>query len=150
MVPVNGTFYVGLLQYNQYMLNIGMDINKPANGNILYNLGSEWLVSAAPGNLMLRPFVQRSYSSSKTLIQEPSSVRVWPNPANEFLRLELPFEIEENDIQIAIFDITGKMIRSSGGFQQEIYTGDLPEGIYLLTLKSETRLFSTERIIIRR
>lgn len=150
--PVNissGTYYVGLLQYNQYLLNIGLDINKPAYGNLLYNLGSEWLTSSAPGALMMRPFVMHSYSSSGKQKQLQAEIRVWPNPANDFLRIELPEDTDQKDIRITLYDITGKLVLTENEYRNELFTGALPDGIYLLSLYSKSRVFRTERVIIR-
>ncbi|MDA3823262.1 MAG: T9SS type A sorting domain-containing protein [Bacteroidales bacterium] len=133
-IPINGTFYVGVLQYNQFSLNIGLDINNPADGNLIYSLGSEWQTSAAPGSLMIRPYVQRSYSSvQKELTSKVQTIKIWPNPANDFVRFESPYNSSQEQLKISIFDITGKKIKSYENFYEEIYTGDIPEGLYIVT-----------------
>ena len=150
-VPVDGTFYVGLLQYNQYLLNIGLDINKAANGNLFYNLGSEWQVSEAPGTLMIRPFVMRSYSDIKHQEGEAVSLKIWPNPAADYIRLELPEKIRHRDVQMNLYDITGKLVESYPAFQQEIPVSHLQEGLYLLSFPSQGNThFRTQRIVIQR
>ncbi len=150
-VNVDGPFYVGILQYNQYLINIGLDINTPHNGNLFYNLGSGWQVSNAPGSLLLRPFVQRSYSAG---IVEPGKqsgmISIWPNPSSEFLRIQPSPEINLNDLNMTITDITGKKIRSYAQVTEEIYTGDLPEGLYFMIFSKGNTLFSTEKLLIRR
>jgi len=149
-VSINsGTYYVGLLQYNQYLLNIGLDINKPANGNLLYNLGSEWLISSAPGSLMMRPFVMHSYSSVEKNKKSQPEIRTWPNPANDLLRIELPIGTSREEIRTSLYDITGKLVLSEHEFRNELYIGHLPEGIYLLSLSSKSSIFRTERVIIQ-
>ncbi len=149
-ITVSGTFYVGLLQYNQYLLNIGMDINKPAGGNIFYNLGSEWQQSYAPGSLMIRPFVKRSYSNSRDREIDFTTLRIGPNPAEDYVRIDLPPEAADASIHLSVYDITGKMVDAYSEIDQEIYTGDLSEGIYLFKFTSDKLLFKTERIIIQR
>jgi hypothetical protein len=149
-VGISGKFYVGILQFNQFLLNIGLDVNKPSNGNLLYNLGSEWLQSSAPGTLMLRPFVQRSYSSAIEEDPEFNTIKIWPNPADEYIRFAQPEGAMDTDIQISIYDITGKLVDSYKRFQQEIFTGALPEGIFFVFFSSPTGVFKTEKILIRR
>ncbi|MCF8345817.1 MAG: T9SS type A sorting domain-containing protein [Bacteroidales bacterium] len=149
-VNIEGTYYVGLLQYNQYMLNIGLDINKPAMGNLFYNIGSEWLPSSAPGNLMVRPFVKRNFTSVTKDHQEWTSLTVWPNPASDFLRYSLPEERTVGNVRVDIHDITGKQVASHENCSSTIYTGNLPEGLYLFSFSSGQYLLGTERIIIQR
>lgn len=149
-VAVSGIFYVGLLQYNQFLMNIGMDINKPSGGNIFYNLGNEWQQSLAPGSLMVRPFVKRSYSFDRNRKTDFTTLRIGPNPAKDYLRIDLPPEIEDASLQLSVYDITGKMVNHYNRIDREIYTGNLTEGIYFFKFTSEKLLFKTKRVIIQR
>lgn len=149
-VSISGTFYIGLLQYNQFLLNIGMDINKPSTGDLLYNLGNEWQNSSAPGSLMIRPFVMRSYSSDGGKRPEITDLRIGPNPAGDHLFIEPPPEAASSRIQLSVYDITGRVVESYGEIGREIFTGHLPEGMYLFKFTSDKFHFKTERIIIKR
>ncbi|MCA1746792.1 MAG: T9SS type A sorting domain-containing protein, partial [Bacteroidales bacterium] len=149
-VSISGTFYVGLLQYNQFLLNVGMDINKPATGNLLYNLGNEWQPSSAPGSLMLRPFVMRSYSSDDGRKPGITNLRIGPNPAGDYLFVEPSPEAAAARIQLSVYDITGRVVDSYGEVGREVFTGHLPEGVYLFRFTSDKFHFKTERIIIKR
>jgi hypothetical protein len=149
-VGISGTFYVGLLQYNQFLLNVGMDINKPATGNLFYNLGNEWQPSAAPGSLMLRPFVMRSYSTDGNRNSEITDLRIGPNPAGDYLFIEPSPEAAATRIQLSVYDITGRVVDSYGEVGREVFTGHLPEGVYLFKFTSDKFHFKTERIIIKR
>lgn len=149
-VPVNGTFYVGILQYNQYLLNVGLDVNQPSNGNILYNLGSEWIVSRAPGNLMIRPYVLRTYSSAQDQLHEKMSVKLYPNPVSETLNFKFPGSIIEGDVQIKVYNISGQLVASQFNLHQSMYLGNLSEGMYIITFQSDNYSFPSERIIIRK
>jgi len=148
-VPVSGTFHVGLLQYNMFLLNIGMDINKPANGTLFYNIGNDWIPSEAPGSLMIRPFVDRPYSVS---VKDPSadaSVRIWPNPATELVRIEISEQtLPLDEINVAIRDITGRIIARHRG-TAEIPVSNLPAGIYLFSVGNDQQVFSTGRVIVK-
>lgn len=149
-VKISGIFYVGLLQYNQFLMNIGMDINKPSGSNILYNLGNEWQQSSAPGSLMIRPFVKRTYSFSRNRETDFTTLRIGPNPAKDYVRIELPPEAADATIHLSVYDITGKKIDSYNNMEGEIYTGNLSEGVYLFRFTSDKLLFETKRIIIQR
>ncbi len=148
-VPVSGTFYVGLLQYNMFLLNIGMDINKPAGGTQFYNVGNDWVPSEAPGSLMIRPFVSRPYSVSVEDAQNYSTVRLWPNPATDLVRIEVPERsIPNGEIIVMVRDITGRIVASYRG-TNEIPVSDLPAGVYLFSVSSDQQVFRTERIIVK-
>ncbi len=147
-VDVNGTFYVGIKQYSQYMLNIGLDLNNPANGSLIYSLGSDWLVSEAPGSLMIRPYVQRSYSSIGELINQQQSVVLYPNPVSEYLHFKFPDTIFNEEININIYNITGQVVASEKNCSEGMYVGHLPEGMYIVDFQSDRFSFSSERIII--
>lgn len=149
-VPVEGIFYVGMMQYREYMLNIGMDINKPANGNLFYNLGSEWQVSEAPGSLMLRPFVLRNYSSVEKAVPAMSHLKVWPNPAKDYIRIDYPDYMNSTDVLIQLYDISGKIAGSWREGIEEIPAGNLSEGIYFLTVRTAGGIVASEKIIIQR
>ncbi len=149
-VSISGTFYVGLMQYNQFLLNIGMDINKPAGGKLLYNLGNEWQQSTAPGILMLRPFVIRSYSSSRADIGMATPLKIGPNPARDYLQVELPTDLYGKKIFISVFELTGRLVISQQLLSgNEVFTGDLPAGVYLFTFSSDS-FIQQEKIIIHR
>jgi len=148
-VSISGVFYVGLLQYNQFLLNIGLDINKPAGGNLLYNLGNEWEPSSAPGSLMLRPFVSRTYSSDNTKDDGTRDIRIGPNPAKDYLMIELPAERSDERIRVSVFDMTGKLVDSFQLTGREFSTGNLSNGLYLFTFTSDSFTHS-ERIVIQR
>ena len=148
-VPVSGTFYVGLMQYNQYLLNIGMDINKPASNKLFYNIGTAWDTSAAPGTLMIRPFVQRSYSGTKNNLLPDRTIRTWPNPANDHVMVELPVG-QEAETVVTIYGITGQIFKKQVIENGAINTSGLPQGIYLFSFNAKNRHFGTRRIIIQR
>jgi hypothetical protein len=148
-VPVSGTFYVGLLQYNMFLLNIGLDINKPAGGNLFYNIGNGWVPSEAPGSLMIRPFVDRPYSVSVQDQVKGVPVRIWPNPATELVRIDVSDRTASTDqVTVTVRDITGRIVGSYRG-TTEIPVSNLPAGIYLFTVGSNQQVFGTERIIIK-
>lgn len=149
-VGVNGKFYVGVLQYNQFLLNIGLDVNTPAGGNLLYSLGGDWLVSSAPGSLMLRPFVQRNYSSVRDKEQQHASLNIRPNPASEYIGVDIPFETDNQEYSLSIFDITGKLVKTFVNYREEIYIGNIEEGLYIVTLSNPKGMIKTGKLLIGR
>lgn len=147
-VTVDGVFYVGIQQYNIYMLNIGLDVNNPASSNIIYTTGTDWKESEAPGSLMIRPYVKRYYSSAAEQIQEQRSVIVYPNPVSEFLNFKFSDTSIEENIHIKLYNITGQIVASETNSNESIYVGHLPEGVYIATFQSEQFSYPSERVLI--
>jgi hypothetical protein len=147
-VPVDGTFYVGIQQFNIFMLNVGLDINNPANNNVIYTIGNNWSVSDVPGSLMIRPFVKRYYSPIEESAPEKGSVLLYPNPVSEYLNVKFPDMQLEEKVNINMYNITGQLVASESNSKENIYVGHLPEGIYIVTFQSEHGSYPSERIII--
>ena len=94
-VTVSGTFYVGWRQYNQYLLNVGLDKNnRPSPHVMFYNYQGLWEESNAPGVILLRPFLY----DETTGISEPDIssqlLHIYPNPATDHLFISLPGETD--------------------------------------------------------
>lgn len=83
-----------------------------------------------------------------------NSIRVYPNPAKDFLRVDFNME-KAADVQITVTNTLGQVVRDLGAFSfvagansQNIQTSDLAAGIYLLNLRTVegmvTRTFSVK------
>lgn len=68
-------------------------------------------------------------------------VKLFPNPAQSFLRFE---SSTFRPISFAVFDLSGKQVRrdGQGNAFTDIYIGDLPEGMYLLRLEDGTQVLN--------
>ena len=80
--------------------------------------------------------------------------KAYPNPANDVLYIQhLPgFETQQCELQMA--DITGKIVMQQKLINQEVTyifsTETLNNGIYFLSLKTESGLVQTEKIMVNR
>jgi hypothetical protein len=80
--------------------------------------------------------------------------KAYPNPANDVLYIQhLPgFETQQCELQLT--DITGKIVMQQKLINQEVTyilsTETLNNGIYFLSLKTESGLVQTEKIIVNR
>jgi len=65
-----------------------------------------------------------------------SKIKLYPNPATDYIALEIPPEFEMINTQADILDVSGKILKSVEltGHKPYLYTGDLPGGLYLLRL----------------
>lgn len=86
---------------------------------------------------------QRDTNTGLEEYVEESSLKLYPNPTSNFLRLE--FELKETaEVQMEVLDMRGKKFlsldaktRGIGINTEEISVADLPAGIYLLQLRVE-------------
>ncbi len=74
-------------------------------------------------------------------------VSVYPNPADTYIKIELP---EENDsYKIDIINLSGQVVYSeqSNSNKLNIQTSDLSQGIYLLNIQSENKVYTSKLIV---
>jgi hypothetical protein len=78
---------------------------------------------------------------------EMKSFSVYPNPANQFVSID----INENDVwkNVVISDLSGKTVLSQevSGSVMKLQLGNLGNGMYIISLQSETASTSSKLII---
>ncbi|MDR0969618.1 MAG: T9SS type A sorting domain-containing protein [Lentimicrobiaceae bacterium] len=147
VVVVNGLFYVGIVQSELGSINIGFDASKDNSSYNFYNAGENWLQSQFAGSIMLRPVVGAPYIVSVNEIEEPKSVKIYPNPAQNTLNIVLPENVDQSQVTISIYDITGRLVLRRD-FEPQISVVNLDEGFYQLQLQTRRGNTFTEKMII--
>lgn len=73
---------------------------------------------------------------------EKQDIRIYPNPVEDYCYVEVGFEFKEADI--ALYDMTGKIIQNikTKNRVTKINTNALPQGIYLVTAKTEKKIIN--------
>lgn len=149
-VEVDGPFYVGWRQYNQYMLNVGLDLNnRPEPHIIFYNYQGKWEESEAPGVILFRPFLfdeDRPLSKPKL---SSESIQVFPNPASGQLYIKLPSELENSWFKVELYDASGRLALQKNIRDGQMDVSDLPVGIYFMKLSSKERVMHSKILINR-
>ncbi len=141
---IDGPFYIGWVQTTDDNLNVGFDRNRVSNQNVFYNVSGLWQNSSIPGSVMMRPvFGSDPYPLSKPQIKSQETFRVYPNPTTGSVNFD--FDIEPDMIEI--YDINGKMIKSSL-YSRTIELSDLPSGMYFIKPRSNTDVFEVQRLSI--
>jgi len=136
LVIVNQTFYAGIRQVGQNSLSIGYDLNNNHRDKIFWSQnGFNWSnpsLGILDGSLMLRPIFRRTAKGVgiKENRTEISLFKLYPNPANQLLNIEM----ENNGIlnQWSIYDQTGRVVAT--GNELQIDVAQLTKGIYFLQL----------------
>ncbi|MBR9920341.1 MAG: T9SS type A sorting domain-containing protein [Bacteroidetes bacterium] len=89
-----------------------------------------------------------SSSTSDALDEDPSNIRIYPNPVNSLLLIE---SLEADFIQeVMIYDITGREIRRKPNLKTldtNLDMANMPDGVYLIQVRLENGYIHTQRII---
>lgn len=81
--------------------------------------------------------------------------KLYPNPANELVRIEMiGLQENTNKYTISIVDIIGKKVieKNSGSFKAsfaDLEVANLKQGIYIVSLKNGSSTIQTQRLIVR-
>jgi uncharacterized repeat protein (TIGR01451 family) len=67
-----------------------------------------------------------------------SRIKIYPNPVNDQLNIELPDRLNLNSIEL--FDIQGKLIKSFD-HQTRLYFNDIQKGVYILKIETDQGSF---------
>jgi|JI8StandDraft_2_1071088.scaffolds.fasta_scaffold06092_3 hypothetical protein len=149
---VSGTFYVGWVQSDAVLYNVGNDKNIDNNtGKLFIKLpNSNWQQSGITGSVMIRPV----FKSNKTPIVSVNentipNTSIYPNPAQD--RVTLEGLIVGEKYQIQIFDMSGKLVlteRTFGNGQNEIPLNDLERGYYILQVSNQAGSTVNHKLMI--
>ena len=128
---ISDNFFIGLRQFDQDGLNIGLDVNTNSLSNLFYSFDKkEWFKSSYNGSLMVRPIFKSRYN--KSLITRSnyftSKQLLYPNPAVVSFQFDNSFIASDFDI----LDLNGRVLKSF------VYLGDpvdisfLNNGVYIV------------------
>ena len=148
-VALPDTFYVGWIQTASTFLNIGFDINRVHNNQIFYNINGTWKNSKFAGSLMIRPVVGKSLLTRAEQHAVQETLRVWPNPASDYLRLQFSGNdyLQIKDVSVVRFD--GTVVWRNSSLPKYINLECFPEGLYMVVIRTEARQHVARFIIFR-
>jgi len=132
-VAVSGIFYVGWQKTVDKLENIGFDRNRISNQKIFYTDNAVWKNSMFPGSIMIRPVLsmkQVTVGGQEYFFR--SSLSVYPNPADDEIRISLPDGLNNQDIVFSLYDLGGRLIRTSYPGELRMSTSDLENGLYFI------------------
>ena len=143
-----GSFFIGIVQQNNGLINIGFDGSTDNSANTFYNANGSWQPTEMHGTIMIRPVVDgRVLNSVEDYSIDNTSIRLYPNPASNTLNVSISEGIEI--VQTCIFDLTGRCVWKNA-FTKEIPVGHLNDGLYLVSLTTAQGQVLTQKIIIRK
>lgn len=151
LIPA-GTWYVGYIQTNATILNLGLDVNTPAdNTRKFINTTGNWTTSQLPGMWMIRPVF--SGEPLFTGIQDPLSqpgLQIYPVPATNEIMIDFD---SENSLgyTMSVFDYSGRRVLQTDEFTARLNVSGLSSGFYTLQINnSATGESITRKFVISR
>ncbi|MEM8583533.1 MAG: T9SS type A sorting domain-containing protein [Bacteroidota bacterium] len=152
-IPV-GKFYVGWRQVSacNICVPVGYDRNNNTQGRIFFRANGGWFpfITAITGSVMIRPIVgsETVPSTSSTAFPEDEDLdwlTIYPNPTNDRVWLQTDQVYSTNQIQWAIFDMSGRMIDRGTG--TEISLDALLPGTYILRAIDDRGQISRQKLL---
>jgi hypothetical protein len=148
-VPVDGTFYVGWRQYNEFMLNVGLDLNNVPSPHVMcINYRGIWETSQAPGVMLFRPFLYDETTRTNPRTATRDELHLFPNPASDLVFIQTP-DPGMSEFIIDIFDASGRLLKQQVTGNHELNVSGLPAGIYYVNLISGSARYHAKLLINR-
>ncbi len=144
LVTLSGTFFIGIEQTSDDLINIGFDSSNDNSQYNFVNVNGTWVPSSSHGSLMIRPVVGPSYYIGVQENKE-NALRLYPNPVSNALHLES--DIQSG--QVSIYDLMGRKVYS-GEYQTVIPVDHLTDGMYLLNVTTNEGQVIHQKFILRK
>jgi hypothetical protein len=147
-----GSYYIGWIQFQKYVLNVGYDNNyryqrqNVKNPNLFYNLLGQWesVDASVKGVPMLRPLMGSAMDHRMAVktISKPGFTIV-PNPAAGSLRIEGMKDVTK----IVILALNGQKVMEINRPNAEINIEKLKEGMYVVQCTDGNGKTSSRKLI---
>jgi hypothetical protein len=146
-VAVNGTFYAGWKQRSETFLNAGYDINTPHKDKQFYWLNGNWNQSQVKGSVMIRPVTGLPITTgTDEPVKEKDIIRIWPNPAAEYITINIKEYPYSSHAIITVLDIAGRELMKVP-YTEMLDISDLRKGIYFVVITADGRRIGINRLI---
>ncbi|MFC5269374.1 T9SS type A sorting domain-containing protein [Adhaeribacter terreus] len=141
----------GVGSIGPFNLNAGQELKFTVAYN--YSRGSSnlnSLVTAAQDAQTVHNFFRNSVVSSTKSERIQQTLKLFPNPANDLLQIQLPDSFENKDAIIAITDYTGRIVlktkTAKANQNQQLDISKLSKGIYQVTVTSEKQTITSKLV----
>ena len=143
-IRLNGAFYVGIVQRDNGLINIGVDMSNNNSQYNFFNTTGSWQQSTMPGSIMIRPVVGSNYFIGVDENTSDNQVNVYPNPATTVLHIKGV----DNGQTTALYDMTGRKVLQRN-FNSDLSVEGLPEGLYLLHITTTDGTIISRKITVK-
>ncbi|GAA4155458.1 M28 family metallopeptidase [Chryseobacterium ginsenosidimutans] len=129
-------FYENVRSYNEHTVN---DTFANVDPTYVFNVGK-----AAVGALQHFAVATSLLGTNETAANTLESIKIYPNPAKDFLNIELPKDVKNFNLEIT--DLNGRLILNKEN-ETKINVSGLVNGAYLCTIKANDKI-AVRKIII--
>jgi len=145
---VNSSFFVGWKQRSETFLNAGLDVNTPHGGKQYYWLNGSWNQSLVKGSIMIRPVVGAPLTTSINDVRYRyvDRIRLWPNPAKEFITVDIGEYPDTELVYVMVTDLQGRELLKVP-YSDRIDISSLHEGIYIVNTSYNGRMTGYNRLV---
>lgn len=148
---VEGDFYIAIEHEKNNDVDLGFDLNNAQSQHMWYNVGYGWYSSQYPGSIMMNAIMggklDGRYTSVKNQELQQATVKIFPNPTQNFLNIRSD---KAGEYQYSIIDISGKVIQSGFAQQEAILNvSTLNSGMYILLLQGKNGAFTGQTKFIK-
>ena len=146
-----GEFFIGWVQTNQDMLNVGFDLNNDEKDRIFYNISGNWVNTKFEGTLMIRPIFGKMHQipTNVTPNSTNQNISVYPNPAKDNISIKVDNDTEIESIQI-INSIGNIVLSQNYTYQEPINIQSIPTGFYIVKVCPKKGKCITSKLMIVR
>ncbi len=148
-VSVTDTFYIGWMKTTEEIMNIGIDKNFSEENKKYYSIyNGVWEQSSIDGIFMMQPIFGNVNWAKDEKKSVSENLKIYPNPADDFINIQIKNHLINPKFQVFIFDITGKNVFKKT-FHKNLFQIDLSNfksGIYSLKIISENIVFNKKII----
>ena len=132
-VSIKENFFIGLRQYDQDWLNIGLDVNTNSLSNLFFTIDeNQWQKSSLGinGSLMMRPIFKSRYNKSLSISDNllHNKVIIYPNPTSFSFQFDNSLIFKHFDL----LDVNGRVLNSFLYLGDPIDVSFLNKGIYIV------------------
>lgn len=147
-VKVEDDFYIGWRQRSETFLNAGFDVNTPHNGRQFYWLNGNWIQSQVNGSVMIRPVTGKPVTTSVNDIysDKKSRIKVWPNPASDYINIDAGDNNLSASASVIITDIHGRKLMEVP-YEEQLQIASLTDGVCFIMVRHKNRIIGVSRFI---
>ena len=148
-VYVENDFYIGFIQLNSDLINLGLDRNNINNDKMFFDIGGGWLNSSCNGCLgswMMRPVFEQD-ELLEVITTQKVNFTIFPNPSKGVFNFI--FDSYDDFDQIKVVDFLGNIIYCST-FSSNIDLSFLSDGVYVAFFLREKNIINYSKIVINK
>jgi len=144
---VEGTIHIGWTQTTDFLLNVGVDLNRKVANKVNYRFGETWTSAYVKNPLMIHAHVGSKFELSTSAKNEhdlAENIAIYPTFANN----ELLYVAGARSAEIHIYSLLGALVFLADADGGVIDISVVPSGMYIVYIVEQGKVLATEKIIV--